>query len=164
MTVYSIEQTEFIFCACGCNELIPNKDKHDRIRKFKNHHHIKKENNPRWKNGMYLAHGYWFVLKPDHPFGNCRGYVKLHRLIMEKHLGRYMTKEEEIHHKNGIKSDNLFSNLQLMTKSNHTSLHHKKDMSDRFCLLCNSNKTKDWYKHQNGFICRKCYKQIKRRK
>jgi hypothetical protein len=50
-----------------------------------------------------------------------------------------------------------------MTRAQHARLHKKKDMSDRKCLLCNSETTyidKDGYPHwgfyENGFICKSC--------
>jgi len=73
-----------------------------------------------------MTQGYIRVLKKDHPKADKDGYVKEHRLIMEKHLGRYLRTEEFIHHINGDRSDNRLENLQIVTNSEHMKLHFPK--------------------------------------
>ncbi|MDY3972347.1 MAG: HNH endonuclease [Clostridia bacterium] len=69
--------------------------------------------------------GYICVYFPDHPCSTKDGYIMEHVLVMESLIGRHLTKDECVHHKNRIKSDNRKENLQLMTKSEHMSLHSK---------------------------------------
>jgi DNA-binding NtrC family response regulator len=47
-----------------------------------------------------------------------------HRVMMECALGRELTLDEAVHHKNGIKTDNRMDNLELMGHGDHTMLHH----------------------------------------
>lgn len=74
--------------------------------------------NKNWKGGRRIeSSGYIEVYHPEHPFARANGYIKEHRLIMEKFLNRTLTNNENVHHINGIKSDNRIENLELWTKS-----------------------------------------------
>ena len=90
----------------------------------KGEYHInQKENHPLWKGGKITdKNGYIHIYSPDYLFNN-DGYALEHRLVMEKHLGRYLTRDEHIHHINGNTSDNRIDNLQLMTIGEHIRIH-----------------------------------------
>ena len=79
-----------------------------------------------WKGGKkYDAYGYVLIYSPKHPRCDKNRYVSEHRLVMEKHLGRYLTQEEVIHHINGIKDDNRIKNLMLFENFNKHFSYHK---------------------------------------
>ena len=79
-----------------------------------------------WKGGIkFGSEGYKLIKSPNHPFRDKQGYVPEHRLAVEKHLGRYLTKAEVIHHINEIKTDNRIGNLYFFAKRWQHCVYHR---------------------------------------
>ena len=86
------------------------------------------ENAAHWKGGVEIhSKGWRWVYCPNHPNAH-KNKVAEHRLVMEKHLGRYLASDEIVHHLDGDKTNNEIENLELHTRSSHAKLHHKKGM------------------------------------
>jgi hypothetical protein len=65
---------------------------------------------------------YWYLLLKDHPNAGKQGYVAEHRIVMEKKLGRYLTKLEVVHHIDHDQSNNHIDNLELFSSPGQHSL------------------------------------------
>jgi hypothetical protein len=90
---------------------------------------------PNWKNGRLISRGYVYLRKPNHPNANKAGYVAEHRLAMEKFLGRYLNKNEVVHHKDGNRGNNIIDNLEVLdTNREHFKNFHQleRDKLGRF--------------------------------
>lgn len=64
--------------------------------------------------------GYIVCKCSNHPYTTV---PKLHRIVMELFLGRFLNKNEIVHHKDGNKLNNNIDNLEVMTVSDHMKLH-----------------------------------------
>lgn len=79
---------------------------------------------PLWNITKTIKYGrYIRAVLPEHPNSSKRGYIALHRVLMENKLGRLLENNEVIHHINGDGQDNNIENLQVMTRSDHMKLH-----------------------------------------
>ena len=61
---------------------------------------------------------------------------RLHRVLMERHLGRKLLPHEHVHHKNENKRDNRVENLEVMDIRDHIRLHHQKYPKQFLCIVC----------------------------
>ena len=70
-----------------------------------------------WRGGRRIDGGYVMLYMPDYPGAKSNGYVREHKYVMEKHIGRRLNEKESVHHINGDKQDNRIDNLELWSKS-----------------------------------------------
>jgi hypothetical protein len=117
---------------------------------------------PHTRNPVYTKQGYVLVWCPEHPNANKgkihnRGYIFEHRLVMSNMVKRSLTKNDHIHHINGIKSDNRIENLELMTNSGHRKEHWKsKTEYERKRQAIHLNKYQEIHKFKRSVICCAC--------
>jgi hypothetical protein len=102
----------------------------------------------RVKKGWLDNRGYRWIMTPD------GREMMEHRYVMERVLGRRLTPDEVVHHRDGIKTHNDPSNLELMTQQAHTSHHrpHRKP-----CFICGIDDDK-----QIRGACNLHYRQLTR--
>jgi hypothetical protein len=87
--------------SCGCLLL-------ERLRSYRG------KNHPQWKGGKHTTDdGYVITRLPSTVIGAKTRYRAEHRLVVEAYLGRELTADETVHHKNGIRNDNRLENLEL---------------------------------------------------
>jgi hypothetical protein len=83
----------------------------------------KRENHHWWKGGTTIdAKGYVLITLDNDPSGRIQKAE--HILVAERMIGRKLTKNEVVHHKDENRKNNAESNLQVMTRGEHTKLHH----------------------------------------
>lgn len=114
------------------------------------------ELNPNWNGGSFVRPDGYVAVRTD---GG--GYVLEHRLVMEQSLGRYLTKDEVVHHIDGDKERNDIENLQLLTPSEHTLLHLSEiewSRNHRQCIVCGTVDTP----HKGHGMCCQCYQRQRR--
>jgi hypothetical protein len=77
-----------------------------------------------WNGGRRINHqGYVLVYCPNHPYADRQGLVREHRLVMERHLGRYLWPEEVVHHENDNPQDNRIENLKIFANNAEHKRH-----------------------------------------
>lgn len=82
-------------------------------------------NNHRWKGGVRMARGRRQIqVGVDHPMAGKKGYALESRLVAAEALGRFLEKDEHVHHVDLDETNNSPENLALVSRSQHTKLHN----------------------------------------
>jgi hypothetical protein len=83
--------------------------------------------NGSWSGGRTVdKDGYYLLSMFGHPMANNAGYVREHRFVMSRYLGRVLLPEEVVHHRDGNKANNHIDNLELYEKnSQHLAVELK---------------------------------------
>jgi len=171
-------------CKCGCGiSFTPSKASLYRMKKgldsgYIFEHRNRRERNPNWKGGRFTSSdGYIYILMPEHPNALRKGYVGYvaeHRLVMSNSIGRPLRRDEIVHHKNEIKSDNSLDNLEIMDRATHAKEHTCGENNGNWkggrpklvCHTCDNSFTPADRKNDYGAIycSRQCYYNRNKRK
>lgn len=137
-----------MLCECGCEGDAGSN-------RFIKYHHLRRDGQPRgsfpkreghfmWKGGRHTSGGYVYILKPEHPRANTRGYVREHVMIAEAALGKPLPAQAVVHHIDTNPSNNKNTNLVICEdQAYHRLLHQRTDAMRacgnpdwRACLFC----------------------------
>ena len=159
-------------CVCGKERICKRKDLITGTTKSCGCMASKIARKKKYENGFKLkevesSSGYLMIFNPESTLANKKGYVYLHRQIMEKELLKIKDfSKYHIHHIDGNKKNNLKNNLMIVTAEEHMRLEKGWILKEgdwfRKCNRCkkllevNEN---NFYKRKAGnFVTYKCLK------
>lgn len=107
------------------------------------------------------------MYRPDHPRALRGGWIKRALVVWWLETGKDLDKGQDLHHRNEIKTDDRFENLEPKSKSLHMQDHGKRNM---FALVCNMcalvflHPEKGLGRGEGKFCSPECYHKHSRRR
>lgn len=122
-----IDEGKERYCGKECSFEVTNKklEENGRLTRWK-----KGQVAHNFKNGICYQQSrnggkkYRTILSKNHPFANKRGYVREHRLVVERARNITLNPWMDVHHINGDTLDNRLNNLEVISHAAHTREHN----------------------------------------
>lgn len=93
-----------------------------------------------WDDGFLRPDGYFAVYMPEHPASTASGWVRRHHAVYWLLTGEAVPRGMDLHHKDGIKLHDDFTNLELMDHARHAQISNEaKSVAaavERVCVWC----------------------------
>ena len=124
---------------------------------------------PKSKGGRITdQNGYILIMNRNHPFHSKVGYIREHRLVYEESRNCCLLRWTEVHHKDGDIRNNIWYNLQPLSKSQHAFLSNTIYSPSHKCTECGSERStirknsgnKRWVRG----MCKRCEDKKRSRK
>lgn len=110
-----------------------------------------------WDDGWINNRGYFMVYLPEHPSATWTGWVRRFHAVWWLRTGEVITQGTVLHHKNEIKLDDSFENLEKMSHGDHTRHHSTKPPVELKCLNCGNSFFLPKWKDYQKFCSLACY-------
>lgn len=120
-----------------------------------------------WNDGFFTNKGRFLVYYPTSSHVLYEGYALRYYVVWELMTKKAVPQGYVLHHKNGNKKDDIFTNLDMLTKKEHDILHGRlriretsmvcKQCSKAFMIKNYRLHSKDW--KRGSFCSQLCYKK-----
>ena len=137
------------YCNCGCGQKTTGYKSRalkyrGKLRKYIHGHNSKGATNPNWGGGKFTAGKLTFILAPDHPHANSRGYVQESIFNALSALEKSLPEGAEIHHVDENSLNNENCNLVVCQDHEyHMLLHYRMkalkatgNVHSNYCAMC----------------------------